>query len=403
MKSKMDQYTAMQIPEPQPADSGDDSWLTAQAVMDATGISKEDLIQFIQLNVLPKSLMRVLPVGRDATRKKSYFSKTILGHVAMLKLLRDEGHPVKTIAEELAQSDTPAHGAVKRPSPATTPGRPVSEKETDAAMPVHFPFPAGAIAGSAFFVNQEMRIGWVKVARDDCLFRTIQSEMNDDPSGTVFDILLRASLKELVFNWQPLFSFIFRFLEDITPPETFKHAAPMVSFHLEGLRHPRKFMTRPPKGRPRIDSCPIHLENAKGRMQAMRLYALALSEGALFIFEEERWPDFHADTATAQILSAPQAVGEPVDSKTPFSVISARLDNAQRLVDTLLPEAYYELINRIWDASDRIVESYGANGPNTAVRKCSISFPGRPQRIRPLTPSAVPSSSGKRCIKSSRL
>lgn len=352
--------TAMQVPDTQSFDTEDNNWMTAKAVMETTGISKDDLVHFIQLDVLPKSLMRIQPAVHNATRKKSYFSKTILGHVAMLKLLRDEGHSVETIAEKLGQAEKHHHVPLEQLTWDVKSAELTKVEETNDASPLDFSFPAGAITGSALFVNPNMHIGWITVATDDGLFKTIHDEMNDDPSGSVFDILLRASLKELVFNWQPLFSFIYRFLENVTPAETFKRVAPLVSLHFEGLQHPRFFMERPSKGCPRIDSCPIRLENKKGRMQAMRLYAMALSEGALFVFEKEYWHNSHWDVIDRPVSDTPsEPEKESTDGKTPFSVISARLENSQRLVHTLLPETYYRLINRIWDESDRIVVSYG--------------------------------------------
>jgi class 3 adenylate cyclase len=355
----MAQRTAPQFAENETFDPADGNWLSAQEIIDTTGISKEDLIRFIQLNVLPKSMMRVSPAGHDATRKKSHFSATILGHVAMLKLLRDEGHSVETIAKELRQAEEHPGYSPQQALPRTQPAESLNGKKAGDAEPLYFPFPASAINGSAFFVNQALHIGWVKVAPDDGLFGAIRDEMNDDPSGTVFDILLRASLKELVFNWPPLFSFIYQFLEEATPPETFRRSAPMVSLHLEGLDQPATPSGRSQKGQPRIDSCPIRIENEKGRMQAMRLYAMALSEGALFIFEEERWQDPDGDAIKGRTFSEIQSAAESADAKTPFSVISVRLDNSQRLVDTLLPEAYFQLITRIWNESDRIIQSYG--------------------------------------------
>ena len=62
-------------------------WLSGNEVLQETGISKRDLIRFIQLRVLPKSMMRVAAAGREGTRRKSYFSASILGHVSMLKRL----------------------------------------------------------------------------------------------------------------------------------------------------------------------------------------------------------------------------------------------------------------------------------------------------------------------------
>ena len=80
--------------------SDGERWLSGNEVLAETGISKRDLIRFIQLRVMPKSLMRVAKEGRDGRGRKSYFAASILGHVAMLKRLRDEGHSVEEIARE---------------------------------------------------------------------------------------------------------------------------------------------------------------------------------------------------------------------------------------------------------------------------------------------------------------
>ncbi len=37
--------------------------------------------------------------------------------------------------------------------------------------------------------------------------------------------MLRASLKELVFNWQPLFTFTYRYLKDTSPEDIFSKTA----------------------------------------------------------------------------------------------------------------------------------------------------------------------------------
>lgn len=427
----MNLQSAMQISDDQSFYFEENNWITAKELMAATGISKNDLLQFIQMNMLPKTLMRVKPSIHDATRKKSYFSKSIVGHVTMLKLLRDEGESVETIARRFGRADDPEYDPteqhpatnVRSIEPAETePDLSIEPTETEPdldlkpnlelkqdldlkpdldleleqeqdlglkpdldleleqdldlepdleldlepanaeraadASPPEFSIPIDAITGSALFVDQEMRIEWATVADDDALFETIRNEMDLDPSGSVFDILLRASLKELVFNWQPLFSFIYRFLEDMTPAETFKQMAPSVSLNLEGLQHPKFFMERPQNGRPRIDSCPIRFEDEKGCMQNMRLYAITLSTGALFVYDKEYWQTFFYDLVDKPFSNTP-STAKSIEEKTPFSVISARLENSQRLVHALLPETYYQLINRIWNESDRIVNSYG--------------------------------------------
>ena len=73
----MAQNTKPSNPEKEALGSTGEIWLSGEAVIEQTGISKGDLIRFIQLRVLPKSMMRVSPVGRDGARKKSYFSKSL--------------------------------------------------------------------------------------------------------------------------------------------------------------------------------------------------------------------------------------------------------------------------------------------------------------------------------------
>ena len=89
---------------------------------------------------------------------------------------------------------------------------PRTEETTENQPTPHVHFPLEAMVSSTLFIDHNLRIEWVKTKKSDRLSNAISDEWQDDPSGTVFDILLRASLKELVFNWQPLFTFVYRFL-----------------------------------------------------------------------------------------------------------------------------------------------------------------------------------------------
>ncbi|WP_372677706.1 hypothetical protein [Desulfosarcina sp.] len=336
------------------------AWLSGEEVIEQTGISKRDLIRFIQLRVLPKSMMRVSPVGRDGARKKSYFSRSVLGHVAMLKLLRDEGHSVETIAAELREAAEGEPLTQEQPLPKLQHDAPSREKEPQKATLADFRLPADTFAASAFLVNADFRIGWINVDQSDRLSRAIRNELSDDPSGTVFDIMLRASLKELVFNWQPLFSFIYRFLQETTPTDTFSRLAPTVSLNLEEAYPVNEPTSDGAKGGP-IDSCPIHLENDDGRIKDMRIYGVALAEGTLFFLGQDRWREGHLIDSAGEPYPASPTDADAASGKTPFSVISARLDDSRSIVDTLLPETYFQIMTRIWDESDRVLASYGGH------------------------------------------
>ncbi len=341
-----------------PHDPDSQKWLSGNEVLAQTGISKRDLIRFIQLRVLPKSMMRVLPAGPDGRGKKSYFATAILGHVAMLKRLREEGHSVEEIANEMRE----AAGDAARPQPTVSsepePAASITGPAPQTAAPPRIHLLTEAIATAAFFVDHDLRIGWIKAGQGDRLSLAIQAELADDPSGTVLDIMLRASLKELVFNWPPLFAFTYRFLQATIAEETFERLAPTVSLNLEEADHsdhvpPGRITTGP------VDSCPIRLEAADGQVQHLRFYGIALSEGTLFFLDNDRWRDAPVSVTPKETAMASLSEGDTVSRKTPFSVLSARLDDSRTIVDTLLPETYFQLMTRIWDESDRVLTSYG--------------------------------------------
>lgn len=335
-----------------------ETWLTGNELVESTGISKRDLIRFIQLRVLPKTMMRVSNVGRNGVRKISYFSTSIVGHVSMLKRLRDQGHSVEKIAAEMRSAAEGGALTADRALPETQPAAPPPQGGPEHATPQQVHLPVEALAAATFFVNRDLRIGWIKADRDDRLTRAIKNELADDPTGTVFDIMLRASLKELVFNWQPLFSFAYRFLQTTTAPDTFNRLAPTISLNPVNDDHAEDGAPGEAAPGP-IDSVPIRLEGDDGRLQVIRIYGIAVSEGTLFVLNEERPQKSHTGSEDSKPEALSREDADTASGKTPFSVISARLDDSRSIVDTLLPETYFQLMTRIWDESDRVLASYG--------------------------------------------
>jgi hypothetical protein len=213
----------------------------------------------------------------------------------------------------------------------------IPKKEGITVTP-HVHFPLGAMGAATFFVNHSLRIEWIKVDQSDRLSRAIAAEWTENGTGTIFDLLLHASLKELFYNWQPLFSFIYKFLKQSTPERTFNRVAPTLSIGMVATDNAKA--TPPAAGKiGRIDSCSFQLEDDNGKMQNKRLYGVVLTEGTVFVLNDE------PETATGRQL----ADSKDKTGKTPFSVISVRLDNSDSIVGTLLPEAYYQLIKRIWE------------------------------------------------------
>jgi class 3 adenylate cyclase len=331
----------------------DKTWLTGGEVMEQTGITKRDLVGFIQRGVLPTLMMRISTEAGEGG-KKSYFSASVLDRLRALKRLRDEGHSMDETVRKFRETGDVTPLPAHRLEENRIAGEPAPQP---AASPA-FHLAADADSASVIFVDHDLHIGWIQVGQADRLSAAIQDEHANDPSGTVFDIMLRASLKELVFNWQPLFTFIYRFLEGTTSPDTFRRLAPTISLKPEQLDLPAASSAGLKKP-PNIDSCPIRLEDDAGGTRDMRIYALSLIEGTLFFLDAEHRKEDRRTDHPDRSASAKPADAETALGKTPFSVLSARLDDSRSIVETLLPETYFKLLTRIWDECDHVLAAYG--------------------------------------------
>lgn len=326
------------------------TWLTASDVIARIGITKRDLVGFIKRGVVPAAMMRVSAEAGEGG-KKSHFSTSVLDRLKALKRLRDEGYSMDETVRKFREpgDDTPL------PAHRLEENRPDGKSAPQPAVSPAFHLTAETVSASIIFIDRELRIGWIQVGRAERLCSAIRDERANDPSGTVFDVILRASLKELFFNWQPLFTFTYRFLEETTPPDTFRRLAPTISMNPDQSDAAAASSTGRIKPSP-IDSCPIRIEDDEGRMREMRIYALSLIEGALFFLDAEHERTDHLADRPEKPAADADAAG-----KTPFSVLSARLDESRSIVDTLLPETYFQLMTRIWDECDRVLAAYGGH------------------------------------------
>ena len=333
--------------------SDDDAgWLTGDAVIRRTGISKATLIQYVRQGVIDRSMLRFRDDPGTDGRRQGYFSSAVIARINELQntaeadarqtasSVDDPGRP-DTAGSAPPQAAPPDAGRSSRAVP-----RPPRQKTTAH----YFHLRADRIDTTTLLVNRELQIGWFNGAGNDGLSAAIAGELADNPAGTVFDIMLRASLKELVFDWQPLFTFIYRFLRENTPAETFDRRAPMIHTIPRPAAATRDVGDDEATERLTVDSCALRVTDDRGRTREMRLYGIAVAEGALFVLA----PDH-----PLHVPDGLDAAGREAGRKTPFSVLSARIDDSRNIVDTLLPETYFQLMTRIWDETDRIVESFG--------------------------------------------
>lgn len=337
---------------------GQEKWLSGAELLWKTGISKTDLIKFIRLGVLPKSKMRVSLDRADGNRKIRYFSTSILSQVRRLRHLRDKGYSAGAIATEWQKADKRPQGKGAHTDMPVGASPHIDRLLDVDALRVRLP--GESAMTSAFFLNKSLRIVWIEPGQDDRLVGAISSEMNNDPDGTVFSVLLRIILKDRIANWQPILTFIHAFLRRTTSPEIFKILAPKISIGLKNLDQ-AKALDDGNKGVVTIDSCPLNLEDDPAGEKHRRIYGIALSEGTLFVVDKDRWPPGGIPDRSRESKPEQRSGSSPVCRKVPFSVLSARLEGSQNMADALLPKIYFQIVTMVWDEIDQLVTSHGGH------------------------------------------
>jgi class 3 adenylate cyclase len=86
--------------------------------------------------------------------------------------------------------------------------------------------------------------------------------------------------------------------------------------------------------------------------------AITFAEGTLFLIREDRWVPMMKALEKKTAVHRRHRI-ESVDEKKAICILSARLNDSHRIADTMLPEVFFKLMNRIWDEADGVVRSLG--------------------------------------------
>lgn len=297
----------------------------------------------------------------------------IRGRTTMTEKNSPTGHPMHEIAEQLKASAKPQKG------------QPLTETiVSDSADASHgnsslawdpLSLTPNQIEAPAFFVDVHLNVPWIAPGSTDALSNALAMELNSGTAPNIFSLLLRPAIKDALADWQALFSFVYVTLRRSTSRDIFESATDFIS---ENQRPHRENDTVPGLKRHlfQVDS---HIlgRDAAGKHSPLRAFGLAFAGGTLFLLRRDQW---NIPTAVSEESQPSQTAMHRTDYNTSLCMLSIRLNDSQRIADTMLPEVYFNMMNLIWDEIDGIATALGgrrAGGSGAQIQHVFKAQAGR--------------------------
>jgi class 3 adenylate cyclase len=241
------------------------------------------------------------------------------------------------------------------PSPASL-RRPSGSASSPAAEALFGPLTLSPeqINAPALFVDTDLSIRWIAPGSKDRFSRVLVQQLKSASTRNVFNLLLRPAVKHALTDWRTFFSFVYTTLHplsastglDIETQVVTKDHVGLFSGEAASMADGHAFL---------VNSCLIGEKEASG-IEPMRVFSLKFKQGTLFLFRRDHWQN---DSPTDIEAESTAYATQPMSGEKTICVLSARLNDAHRMAESMLPKQFFKLMNRIWDEADEIVRSLG--------------------------------------------
>jgi class 3 adenylate cyclase/DNA-binding transcriptional MerR regulator len=356
--------------------------LTSRDLLEATGISRATLNNYIAMGLLPRpEVRRQSPAPGEAPATLGYFPDWALTRIEQIQQLKKSGQTLEAIRLKLSgqleeqdiqlseegspTSTQPPAPSQDRRSSASRSGAALRSESVQVSID-HIPY-------AAYMVNYEFQLVWLNsLAQQEFFGSEPIPERAED-----------RSMLPTLLGWS----------SELPPLEQ----TALMNAHLGLIKHrlPRQAFARnlgmlPERERQWLldcyDQCPeasnrfsqaSTIEHPNPGKGACRLVTLSFREGVLIVYVPEQANVQELLGWLAQRDSVIRTLlGQRLPVLTPLAVLVGDLQNSVRICSELPPEEYFELINQIWSTLDPVFrEHYGAYGKHTGDGMVYYFFP----------------------------
>lgn len=368
--------------------------LTSRTLLEATGISRATLNNYIAMGLLPRpEVRRQPPAPGEPAATLGYFPEWALARIEQIQSLKKSGVALEDIRQQLTgQLDTKLNRQLdSMPAVQLDSWRDVQEMGTpqtrsqDSDQRLATPSPAPVLSResvqvsidhipyAAYMVNYEFQLVWLNnQAQEEFFGREPIPERAED----------RSMLRTLV-SWSSE-------LPKQDQVELMKSHLGLIKHRLPRQAFARHMSHLPEQDRQRLldcyDQCPevqsrwtqtTRIQHPAPENGACNVVTLSFREGVLVVYVPEQASVDELVGWLAQRDSVIRTLlGQRLPVLTPLAVLVGDLQNSVRICSELPPEEYFELINQIWASLDPIFRKYyGAYGKHTGDGMLYYFFP----------------------------
>lgn len=353
--------------------------LTSLELMQAGGISRATLNNYIALGLLPRPLVKN-PESDAMTRARQigYFPEDALARIERIKQLKKEGMPMADIVRHLqSQGDQPPPGSMpagQEAAPVTPPSEPAPGSVNSPALPPsgNFRFTIDQIPFSAYMVNYNFEITWFNDQARRELFGDFDKLPSDIKERNALVYLLKGMYGHHQSNREALVQIHLMLARGrLTSNDLMgfltRQAQPLPSsIRAQADAYPSGSLVR----------LPLTLQTEDGGSVECSVHASYYREGILFVYA----PAAGDDNLLGLLERRDEVIRNLLKKRLPVltdvAVLVADLQNSVRICTELPADEYFELINQIWATMEPIFRKYyGTHGKHVGDGMVYYFFP----------------------------
>lgn len=317
--------------------------LSSKEILDATGISRATLNNYIALGLVSRPVV-MNPGAARGPRQLGFFPESTIERVRHIQKLKQEGVSMVNIASQLqsevASSEAPVPNASATPIP-VSPGIKVTLDE--------LPHPA-------YMLSPNFELIWLNEHARTQLFAGLASLPATSEERGLFRLLAAQGCWD---NWRDLLDFHLGLAKGRLSPRGVVQLSQGIPIELSNQLQQRLQQINDISVRP-VAEASVSLANASGQ-QHYKVYASFFREGIFIVYV----PDHSQHDSLLEFLSRRDEVIRGLLQRrlpvlTPLAVLVADLQSSVKICSELPPEEYFELINEIWTAMGPIFRKYRA-------------------------------------------
>lgn len=360
--------------------------LTSLELMQATGISRATLNNYIALGLLPRPLVKN-PEADAMTRARQigYFPDDVLERIERIRQLKKQGLPMADIVRQL-QVEYPQPAGVETAISAVLPETVQPERRAPVAPPEMPEFAAmrslpGAggsqrftidqIPFPAYMVNYNFEITWYNDAARRELLGDFERLPSDIKERNALVYLLKGAYGVAPANREALVQIHLmlargRLTRNDLMGFLTQQAQTLASSQPQADIYPTGSLVK----------LPLSLQEADGARAEYSVHASYYREGILFVYAPAMGDDNLLNLLERRDEVIRNLLKKRLPVLTDVAVLVADLQNSVRICTELPADEYFELINEIWATMEPIFRKYyGTHGKHVGDGMVYYFFP----------------------------